>query len=387
VAIPAGSGNPDLPKLDSGDAFSASYAYTGAGSTSADQAYMRLDPGFLRRVLLQVLDREEYPDVVRHHNARQRLELKSELPKGKWPTLKDVRWVEDPDPRAQVRITDLRLANDLTPVALRRELRTLIGDLQLPVTTDSVTRWKYETLKKHKILLKKPHEWSTSEDREERVRIMVVSFSAAALLLLFDLDMRRLGHATHNELSKLIEALRKMIEELMKDFNRHVEKLRKLLEASKGGQPRRPELKYYTALLLYRMGRPLKQIARRVGITPPPDEHEEPRKYNKNWKNQLCKTIERGVEIEKAKFPRAAAVLARRNDESVRAKALKTYRDYLDQQSWAEAAQYLVSAGIGDDLLEGMPVDESQEIYRAYVQLGSCLENKRDPIPLRSDRS
>jgi hypothetical protein len=280
-----------------------------------------------------------------------------------------------------VRITDLRLAKDLKPVALRRELKMVLDDLQLPVTTYNVTRWKYETLKKHKTLLKEPHEWSASEAKEEQVRVMAVSFAAAALLLLFDLGMRRLGQATHNELSRLIVTLREMIEELIEDLNGHVEKLRKLLEANKGGQPRRPELKYYTALLLYRMGRPLKQIADRVNITPPPEEHEEPRKYNKNWKNQLRKTIERGVEIEKARFPRAAAVFARTNDERVRAKALETYHDYLDRAAWLEAAQYLASVEIGDDLLGGMPVDESQEIYGAYVQLGSCLENGIDPIP------
>ena len=57
-AIPAGGGLLDLGRLDSGDAFSASYLCA-AGSTTADQAYMRLDLGYLRRVLLRILDGEE----------------------------------------------------------------------------------------------------------------------------------------------------------------------------------------------------------------------------------------------------------------------------------------------------------------------------------------
>ena len=378
--IPAGGGILDLGRLDSGDAFSASYLLA-AGSTAPDQAYMRLDLGYLRRVLLRILDGEEYQEVVQHHTAQKRLELKSELPKGKWPTLKDVRWVEDPDPRAQVRITDLRLAKDLNPVALRRELKMVLDDLQLPVTTDNVTRWKYETLMKHKTLLKKPHDWSASEAKEERIRVMAVSFAAAALLLSFDLDMRRLAQAKHADLAKLVETLLKMIQVLIEDFDRHAGELLKLLERSEGGHPPHPAVKHYTALVLYRMGRELKQIADRIGITPPPSAFEEARNYNKNWKNQVHSFIERGVEIEKEIFPRAAAVFAHTNDEHVRAKALETYHDYLDQAGWSEAAQYLASVDIGDDLLGGMSVDESQEIYGAYVQLGSCLENGIDPIP------
>jgi hypothetical protein len=103
--------------------------------------------------------------------------------------------------------------------------------------------------------------------------------------------------------------------------------------------------------------------------------------YNKNWKNQLRAAIRRGVEVEKGKFPRAAALFAGSDDKRVRTKAVEAYYDYLDRAGWLEAGQYLVSVGIGDDLLDGMPVDEEQEVNRALVQLGSCLENGIDPVP------
>jgi hypothetical protein len=199
--------------------------------------------------------------------------------------------------------------------------------------------------------------------------------------------LRRLAQAKHANLTKLVETLLKMIQVLIEDFDRHTDKLLQLLERNPGGRPPHPVVKYYTALVLYRMGRPQWQIADRIGITRPPHPYEEARDYNKNWNNQVRGVIERGVEIEKEKFPRAAAVFTHTNDERVRAKALETYHNYLDRAGWSEAAQYLASVDIGDDLLSSMPVDESQEIYGAYVQLGSCLEKGIDPIPLKADRS
>lgn len=383
VTIPARWSNPDLLNLDSGDAFSVSYLYADTGAVNADQDYMRLDSGYLRRVLLQILDREEYQEIVRHHDALKHLEPEPGLPEGQWPTLMDLRLVEDPDPRAQVRLSDLRLAKDLPPRALKRELKAVTGDLRLPITTDSVTRWKYDTLKKYKTPLKKPHEWSAREDEEERIRVIAVSFAAAAILLFLDLDMSRLEQAGRAELTKLILALHNIIRKLVEDLDRHTGHLRKLLQRSEGGRPPDPEVKYYTALVLHRMGHPDEQIALRIGITPP-DPYGDSQDYNKNWKNKVRDAIERGREIEQTRFPRAAAVFARGCDERVRVKAIKTYREYLHRSGWSEAAQYLISVGTGDDLLDGISLDEEREVYRAYVQLGSCLENGIPLVPRSS---
>ena len=35
----------------------------------------------------------------------------------------------------------------------------------------------------------------------------------------------------------------------------------------------------------------------------------------------------------------------------------------------------------GDDLPVGIPANIEDEIYRAYVQLGSCLERGLEPVP------
>ena len=49
---------------------------------------------------------------------------------------------EDEDPKAQVRITDLRLAKDLEPQKLKSELKAEVSGLIPPVTVDKVLRWK-----------------------------------------------------------------------------------------------------------------------------------------------------------------------------------------------------------------------------------------------------
>jgi hypothetical protein len=54
---------------------------------------MGLDPGYVRRVLLRVLDGEEYQGILDHYNARTRLEVKPGVPEGKRPTLLNLRKV------------------------------------------------------------------------------------------------------------------------------------------------------------------------------------------------------------------------------------------------------------------------------------------------------
>src|SRR3954470_17659603 len=94
--------------LDSGDAFSVSYFFKGGKAVTADRDFLPLDESYLRRILIQVLDREEYRDIVAHYEGRwEEVESVSESPEG-WTTfLPDQRLIGEP--RAQVRITDLRL--------------------------------------------------------------------------------------------------------------------------------------------------------------------------------------------------------------------------------------------------------------------------------------
>ncbi len=117
VAVPAGWGNYDIAP-DSGDAYSVSYLYDNADIFVADQNFRPLDPAYLRRILLRILDDEEYQGVVEHHQSQARREVRPDLPEGQNPTWHDMRFVKHPNPRAQVRITDLRLANAIKPLDL-----------------------------------------------------------------------------------------------------------------------------------------------------------------------------------------------------------------------------------------------------------------------------
>ncbi len=372
IALPKGSGTDDMVRLDSGDAFSVSYLYAQSHVSTADQDFLRLDPGYLKRILLRVLDGEEYQEIVDHHHALIRWDVRTGFPEGQKPTIMDYEFVRDPNPTAQVRVTDLRLAKDLTTLVLKRELKPLLRRLELPVTTAGVTRWKYETLKEHKAPLKELHELTEEERSEETKRVMAVSFAAAALLLLHDLDMRRLEEAGHDDLAKHVGFLAGLTKSAIEDLDKFADQLLGLLaNQGGGGRPPDPGVKHYTALALYRMGRPLKEVAVRIGTQTP---------LPKNWRNKTCEAIRHGVKVEKEKFPRAAAVLARKDDEKIKAKAIEIYHEYLDAAPWEEAAHYL-EVDKGDDLLGGVPANEKAEVYRAYVQLGSCLENGIEPLP------
>jgi hypothetical protein len=413
--VPAGWGNCDIAP-DSGDAFSVSYLSYKAEISVADQDFLNLDPAYLRRILLRILDGEEYQEVKEHHQAQIRLEERPDLPEGQNPTSWNLRLVRDPDPRAQVRITDLRLANAVTPVTLTRALETTLTSLPLPVTTDGVLRWKYEVLegrrpqelelreeekasrrrsrggRSHtgsiftvKLTTKEEDEydqrWSRVMEQEDN-RVKVVSFTAAALLLLHDLDMRNLKQAKYDDLKKGVEAVAEIVRVLTKNLDKCMDDLSKVLanRPGKGGSDPNPYAKYFTALVLYRMGCPLQKIARRIG-TNPRVVRDYASRGSKNWKQSLLKELQRGAEIEREKFPQAAAVFDNRNDESVRASALKMYRKYRNAWDRSVAIDYLDSMEMSDALLGGMPASKRRVVDNAYIQLGSCLENGIDPIP------
>jgi hypothetical protein len=76
---------------DSGDAFSISYLGPQSGATIVDRRFMGLDQAYIRRVLLLVLDGEEYDDILLHYTARNRWEVKPGVPKGKPLDLRDLR--------------------------------------------------------------------------------------------------------------------------------------------------------------------------------------------------------------------------------------------------------------------------------------------------------
>jgi hypothetical protein len=349
---------------DSGDAFSISYLGPQSEATTVDRPFMGLDPAYIRRVLLRVLDGEEYDDILLHYTAHYPREFKPDVPKGKPLDLRDLRDREDPDPKAQVRITDLRLAKDLRPLDLKRELDAEVSGLRLPFTTDDVLRWKWKTLlkpKRHRTVseVKEKKEWY----EEECLRIRAISFAAAALCLSVDLGLEIPEASSPDDLTEVILGWHTLISNLISALDKAVGEASKLLsgrKGTKGGHPPDPELKFYTALVLYRMGR------------------SSYAKVNPNWKSKLKKAIEKGIEIEKEKFPLAAELFARRDEEEIRHAALAAYDDYCDRYVLGPEN---VSAELedGEDLL-GMPANEREQVQKAMIQLGSCIKRGLDPL-------
>src|SRR5215212_244519 len=344
VIFPAGTEGYDLAP-DSGDAFSISYLGPKVDATAVDWYFMGLDQAYIRRVLLRVLDGEEYHEALAHYNARNRLEVKPGVPKGKRPTWGELRKVKEPDPKAQVRITDLRLAKDLRPKDLKRELEPALPDLTRPVTADNVLRWKWETLRKPKGMrtlseVMEKEEWYA----EERLRISAISFAAAALCLSVDLNPENLEDSSHGDLTEVTLSWHKLISALTFELDKSVGVASNLLagrRGTKGGRPPDPELKFYTALILYRIGRRPYEIAGRIGISAPvPPEWrksgtaDENLRFNDNWKSRLYKAIKKGIEIEQEKFPEVADVFAHRDEKEIQEAALAAYNEWLNRFYW-----------------------------------------------------
>jgi hypothetical protein len=202
-AIPAEWGTEDF-SVDSGDAFSVSHLQESSDASTTNQDFAHLDLGYLRRILLYVLYEEEYERIKEHHSLRNWRDLQD---------FSDQETARDSGSRAQVRPTDLRLAKDIRPADLKRELNS--SGLPLPLTAESVIRWKWETLRRPKEL-KEPADLVRNDEwyKEEQVRIKVVSFTAAALLLLVDLDMRRLEESAHDTLVKHVEKVLGIVQDL-----------------------------------------------------------------------------------------------------------------------------------------------------------------------------
>jgi hypothetical protein len=382
-----GEGIEDL-KCDSGDAFSISYLDPQSDATTVDRPFMGLDPAYIRRALLLVLDGEEYDDILLHYTARDHWEVKPSVPEGKRPTLRDLRKVEDPDPKAQVRITDLRLAKDLRRLELKSELKAEVPELRPPFTTDDVLRWKWETLRKPPKHLRELSEVMEKEEwyEEERIRIRAISFAAAALCLSVDLGLEIPEESSPDDLTEIILDWHTLISNLISALDKAAGEASKLLagrKGTKGGRPTDPELKFYTALVLYRMGHFPNDIATRIDLRGPiPTEERKDgiahEKVNPNWKSKLYKAIEKGIDVEQEKFPLAAEVFARRDEEEIRERALAAYDDYCDRYVLGpeNASAELED---GEDLL-GMPANETVQMQKAMIQLGSCIKRDLDPL-------
>jgi hypothetical protein len=366
-----GEGIEDLI-CDSGDAFSISYLDRKSDATTVDRRFMGLDEAYIRRVLLLILDGEEYDEIHLYHGAHTSRVVFPNLPSGGLDLRHPIR-EEDEDPKAQVRITDLRLAKDLERQELESELKAEVSGLIPPVTVDKVLRWKWKTLLKPKRMrtvseVKEKKEWY----EEEHLRIRAISFAAAALCLSVDLGLKNLEKSSPDDLTEIILDWHKLISKLISAVDDTVGKASKLLSGRKGtqgGHPPDPELKFYTALFLYRMGNFPKGIATQIGLN---------EKVNVNWKSKLKKAIERGIEIEQEKFTLAAEVFLRRDEKEIREAALAAYANY-DDPYLRGPEDVSVALEDGGDLL-GMPANEAEQARIALIQLGSCIKWGLDPL-------
>src|SRR5215204_4977257 len=338
---------------------------------------MGLDQAYIRRVLLLVLDGEEYDDILLHYTAHYPKEFKPDVPKGKPLDLRDLREREDPDPKAQVRITDLRLAKDLGRRKLKSELKVEVSGLRPPFTTDDVLRWKWKTSLEHKrhrtvSEVKGKKEWY----EEECLRIRAISFAAAALCLSGDLGLEIPEESSPDDLTEIILDWHTLISKLMTALDDTVDGTSKLLsgrKGTKGGRPPEPQLKFYTALVLYRMGHSPKDIATRIR-----EDDTAQETFNDNWKGDLTKAIKKGIEIEQEKFPLAAEVFARRGEEEIREAARAAYDTYSDHYPRGPE-NVSVALEDGRDLL-GMPANEREQVQNGLIQLGSCIKRDLDPL-------
>jgi hypothetical protein len=366
-----GDGIEDLI-CDSGDAFSISYLYRQSEATTVDRPFMGLDQAYIRRVLLLILDGEEYDDIHLYHGAHTSRVVFPNLPSGGLDLRHPIR-EEDEDPKAQVRITDLRLAKDLEEEDLESELKAEVSGLIPPVTVDKVLRWKWKTLLKPKRMrtvseVKEKQEWY----EEEHLRIRAISFAAAALCLSIDLGLKIPEESSRDDLTEIILDWHTLISKLISAVDRAVGEASKLLsgrKGTKGGYPTDPEFKSYTVLFLYRMGYFPEDIATQIGLN---------KKVNRNWKSKLKKAIERGIEIEREKFPLAAEVFSRRDEKEIREKARAAYDMYSDP-FLRGPENVSVTLEDGGDLL-GMPANEAEQVRIALIQLGSCIKWGRDPL-------
>jgi hypothetical protein len=367
---------------DSGDAFSISYLGRQSEATTVDRRFMGLDQAYIRRVLLLILDGEEYDDILLHYTAHFPKEVKPDVPKGKPLDLRDLRERKDPDPKAQVRITDLRLAKDLGRKdpgrrKLRSELKAEVSGLRLPFTTDDVLRWKWKTSLEHKRHRTLSEVMEREEGYEEEcLRIRAISFAAAALCLSVDLGLKIPEELSHDDLTEVILGWHTLISNLISALDDTVDETSKLLsgrKGTKGGRPPDPELKFYSALVLYRMGHSPKDISTRMR-----DDGTAHERVNDNWKGDLTNAIKKGIQIEHEKFPLAAEVFARQDEEEIREAALAAYVEYSDHYPRGPE-NVSVALEDGRDLI-GMPANEREQVQYALIQLGSCIKWGLEPL-------
>ena len=367
----------------------------------------------LQGVLLAILGREEYGE---------RVGLSAP-----WYLADDVEGVRRPE-HTPIRLTDLRLTKVLAqPDRLKSSLKPVLDLLHRPVSTEHVVLWKLRVLGSE-LSWGSGHAWTSAkhlaripaeevpEDVSEQVReardwygrgerfepprpgrgateiksdllvqqfgdemdgVATVSFAAAALWLLLDLDVPGVERASSYRLSELIESLASLIRKAARRLGRSTADLGKLIANRSSGNRLELPGNNHLALQQYRMGlRNLEETAEWLGITP---YSSRTGKGTRNWKSRVKQRLREGKEFEDSNYPRAAAIFANSDHPAVRRKARRAYRGYRYEVGRMGSCPFYL---LGHWARVSAPeTKRGKEIAWAYAQLGSCILQRIPPTP------
>jgi hypothetical protein len=353
----------------SGDAYSLLSGGKLEGDKKVDQSLAPLDLGYMRGVLLAILSREEFQERIATELHDEALREQLGTPA-----------------QSSVRITDLRLA--LAPglenlECLKKALRPLFDSLGKPITPERVLQWKWE-------LLRGDEKMKGEEPEDTEAKITKVSFAAAALLLFLDFDMPGIEEASSLVLTEQIGKLAKLIQTLSKSLNTNAKELEKLLAFRGRHRPPTPDQKFYDALIAYRMGAEWRKISNDfLGTKDYKSSPSEPGGSDhggtKHWKAKLAAALERGINVEKEKYPLATAVFANRFKPRIKANARFAYHAWGEEIQLPPSEEPWLWPNTGSRINVDASTDSGLQVVQAYVQLGSCLERNLNPFPTRSD--
>jgi hypothetical protein len=368
--LPAGWFQEWKRSQNSGDAFSLMSVERTKGDKKVDQSLAPLDLGYMRGVLLAILSREEYEERIATdlHDEAIREQLGAPA-------------------QSSVRITDLRLAlaPDLKNIeTLKKALRPLFGSIEKPITPEGVLQWKWD-------LLREDEKTKGEESEDTKAKITRVSFAAAALLLFLDFDMPGIEGASTFVLTEQSGKLVKLIQKVSNSLNTNAENLENLLAFRAPHRPPTPDQIFYDALIAYRLGTEERKIfddvlGKKSYKSSPSEPGGSDHGGTKHWKTKLADALERGIDVEKEKYPLANAVFANRYKPRIKAKARLAYH------AWGEeifhqphSEEPWLWPNTGNRINVNASTDSGLEVVQAYVQLGSCLERNLNPFPTRSD--
>ena len=366
----------------------------------------------LQGVLLAILVREEDNELVGFLAPR-------------FPP--EVEGVQTPE-EMPIRLTDLRLADHLESGALQRGIKKILDLLHRPWSAEHVVLWKLRVLGSElepsveqprqfaKYLKKIPPDEMPEDVAKyiEEVRkvygedgtycsfpiqplinpiktkvdllirqfgdaekgIAAVSFAAAALWLLLDLDTPDIEEASSYRLAEQVKSLASVVRKLQRRLRRSTEDLARLTANRSSGARSELPGNNLMALQYYRLGRfDLRQAAEWLEITP---YSSKTGRGTRDWKARVRQRLKEGREFEDEHYPRAAAIFANSDHPIIRRKARRAYRGYRYEVGRAGRCSFSL---LGYWARVSRPeTKRGKEIAFAYLQLGSCILQRIPPI-------